>query len=116
MSMNVSLHPCYSKNPIDVFYSDIRFELNSWSFVLKDIIPHSLPITMPVQIKWIDKTELRQQIEIDTDCTWLVEAKILKKIKFYENDWHPDRIEYYKAMEAYFHFLPDDWKVIVYYI
>ena len=117
MSMNVTLHPADRRYPDDFFYSITSFELNSWCLdVLKDIIPHALPITMPVCIKWVDKEETVDADKIDNEATWLVEAKVLKKIKYYDPTWHPNNIAIGQAIEAYIHFLPDDWKVIVYYV
>ena len=119
MSMNIRLFPCHVSNPENMngrYYSEIVFELSSWCFVLKDIIENSKPITFPVEIPWVNKSERRSVDELDTGCTWLVEAWVLQSLKFHNDSWHPEQIIRSKAISAYFRELPPDWPVIVYYV
>jgi hypothetical protein len=60
--------------------------------------------------------ERRDVDEIDHEITWLVEAWVLKTMKFHVDSWHPTRIVHSNAISAYLKELPDDWPVIVYYI
>ena len=118
MSMNVRLYPCdYVPEEDGKYYSETVFEPSSWcSWILKDVIPNAKPITLPVHISWINKMELRNLDEMDQDCTWLVEAWVLKTMKFHQDSWHPFTKIRSKAISAYFNELPDDWPVIVYYV
>ena len=118
MSMNVRLYPCQRiPDPGQDYYSDTVFELSSWcGWVLKDIVDNSKPITLPVHVSWINRMERRDVDEIDHEITWLVEAWVLKTMKFHVDSWHPTRIVHSNAISAYLKELPDDWPVIVYYI
>lgn len=94
--------------------------------MLSNIIPQAKPIELPVAIHWTlgcheqravpGKPDAKNPYNIvDTDCTWLVEAWVLKCLTFHEDDWHPDRIAMSKAISAYLNALPDNWPVIVHY-
>lgn len=117
MSMSVALFPCVGR-PEDCsgrYFSETRFELDSWcAWVLDDITPNSVPIRRPIEVPWVNKTELRDLDDQDHDCTWVVEAWVLKCLKFHRPDWHPTRVARSKAISAYLNELPDDWPVVVY--
>ena len=116
--MNVRLYPCdYVPEKNGEYYSETVFELSSWcGWVLKDVIPNSKPITFPIRVPWVNKTEYRSLDNIDHESTWLIEAWVLKTMKFHEDSWHPSRIIRSHAISAYFKELPDDWPVVVYYV
>lgn len=126
MSMNVILYPCEYK-PIDSapgfdrYYSQVKFELDSWcTWVLKDITENSKLINLPVHISWVNRMEIRYPYPMencfDPDCTFLVDAWVVKTMKFHRDEWHIQRAIRSKAISAYLNELPDDWPVIVYYV
>lgn len=128
MGMNVVLHPCCDYHPQRVYESEIVFETNKWcTGLLANIIPQAKPIDLPVEIYWTPgyreirgvpgrKTDLVTNGDFDTDCLWLVEAWVLKCLKFHEDSWHQDNITRSKAISAYLQALPDDWPVMVHYV
>lgn len=117
MSMNIHLHPCDRHYPKDMYISTINFELNSWSMCLKTIIENSKPIDKSIQIQWHSRdNKIRSLEEIDSTCTWLINAEVITQLVLYDNTWHQDIIATHKAIYAYFFELPSDWPVIVHYI
>jgi hypothetical protein len=114
MSANIRLFPCVNR---DSYYSDTVLELNSWcTWALASVVPNAKPITKPVRVHWVDNMETREPCHIDTDNTWLIEARFLKPLRFHKDSWHESNIVASKAISAYLNQLPDDWPVIVYYI
>lgn len=128
MGMNIQLYPCDRRVPEGVFRSEVCFELSSWcSEVLGQITPHAIPITIPVEIPWVvgaiekrwppsSGDDESAGDEFDPGCTWMVPASVLKPLTFAQPDWHPDRVAYHRAIEAFIWELPDDWPFIVYYV
>ena len=123
--MNVTLHPCDQHHPERVYYASTAFELDSWVNVLKDITAVARPIDKPVAVHWTtgDFEErsapgtLYSLSDFDPDCTWLVEAWVIKALNFGAHaDWHSDRLARLAAIQAYFTALSDDWPVIVHYV
>lgn len=119
MSMNVAIFPCKAR-PEDCggrYFSETRFELEAWcTWVLSDITANAIVIRRPIEVPWVNKTELRDLADQDHSCTWVVEAWVLKCLKFHRPEWHPARVMRSKAVSAYLNELPDDWPVVVYYI
>jgi hypothetical protein len=130
MGMNVRLHPCDEHYPLHCYCAETVFELSKWCNVLGDIIKSSRPITLPVCVNWTPGYyELRSvpgQVvpanlgvangDLDPDCTWLVDAFVIKCLVLHEeHDSEALKIKS-RAVYAYFCQLPDDWPVIVHYV
>lgn len=60
--------------------------------------------------------EVLRRDEIDSSCTWLIQAGDLKNMEFHHPDFSREKVIRSKAMSAYFDALPDDWPVIVFYV
>lgn len=122
MSMNVYLHPCISATE-DFYSGETYFELSSWcTGILDEVVKNAKPIDKPIRIHWtannfearaVPGKELPRRLgsykgDFDPDCVWVIEAWVLKCLKFHQDDWHPTRIVDSKAISAYLHELPDN--------
>jgi hypothetical protein len=133
INMSQSIHILCSDRPAECgagyYVADVVFETCSWlgyevdydSKTLK-LGPRStgltdipvFPLDRDISFFCVNRMERRTKEEVNEGgCMMMTYAQHLKGIKLYEDEWHPTRIVWAKAIMSFIDSLDDNWVMFV---